>query len=137
MKTMSAAFSTALLGITFICFGATPSHAAPKVFEVTASAANLAGNELILDDPTLNNKPAANLVITQNYTLTGEYNKTYTTGNAETFLDHPVGVGYDPSLKHWYIYIEDNIPIPIGATFNPDFPDELHKSKWLDIMEAA
>ena len=115
---MRAAFNATLLGIAFICSGATPAGAAPKVFEVTASAANLVGNDLILDDPTLNNKPGANLVVTQNYTLTGEYNKTYTTGSAETFLDHPVGVGYDSSLKRWYIYIEDNIPIPVGATFN-------------------
>lgn len=118
MKMIYAASRAVIIVLAFGCLGRISAWADPAVFEVTVTSANVIGNDLILDNPALNGKPTSNLIVTQNYTQTSEYNKTYTNGGPETFLNHPVGAGYDTGLKRWYIYIEDNLPMPEGATFN-------------------
>jgi hypothetical protein len=118
MKTTLAASKVMFLGLALFSLFVHAAGAAPIAFQVTASSSNLLGDELILNNPALNNHPAAGVIVTQNYTPVSNYNATYTTGNPETFLDHPVGVGYDTSLKRWFIYIEDGLPFPTGASFN-------------------
>jgi hypothetical protein len=110
-------FAVAFLLVTGLTL-ASAAHAALLAYQVTATPSNIIGNDLLLDIPVINSHPAAQLIITQNYTPTAQYNGTYTTGTSEPYLDDPVGVRYDPSHRRWFIYDETGAPIPVGASFN-------------------
>ena len=99
-----------LVGIASIAISAMAAGQAraaadkPTVFEVTATAENTSTFALTLDNTTINARPKAVLIVTQNWV--GNYNP------------HSVGVFYSSALKKWQIINEDLTPIPIGAIFN-------------------
>ncbi|WP_367873878.1 hypothetical protein [Luteolibacter sp. Populi] len=111
MKTHSFLHSTwcknlalGLVSAAFVATSSAKAAGAPKVFRVTAAAANTSGSILTIDNPALNGKPTLRLIVTQYFT--GVYNP------------HAVGVNYNVTLKKWQIFNEDNADLPVNANFN-------------------
>lgn len=78
-------------------------------FVQRATAGNITANSTYLDNPSTNNNPNAVLSATQNWNPGG---------GAGTYNDHPIGVWYDPDVKKWAIFNQDQASMPEGAAFN-------------------
>jgi hypothetical protein len=82
---------------------------ADEGFVHRATPANTVGNATYLDDPLTNGEPDGVVSVTQNWNpggVGGVYN------------DHPVGVQYDEDVEQWFVYNEDDAPLPRRAAFN-------------------
>lgn len=74
-----------------------------------ATAGNITANSTYLDNPSTNNNPNAVLSATQNWNPGG---------GVGIYNDHPIGVWYDPNVKKWAIFNQDQASMPEGAAFN-------------------
>ena len=95
-----------LLGVALFCGSVAPARAGVHVLQFTVPA-GFANYLFHLDDPNLNGKPTAKLVVTQGY---------FSAAN-----DHPIGVYFDDSISPkgmWSVFNEDFANLPPGATFN-------------------
>jgi hypothetical protein len=83
-------------------------------FQFTATASNLNGDSMFIDNAQVNNHPNAVLFATQNWTGTSN--------------PHEIGVWYDAFAQKWAVFNEDGAMLPAGATFNlvlenPPYPN--------------
>jgi len=98
--------SAVLLGVALFCCAVAPARAGDHVLHVTAAAPS--NNLIYLDDPNLNGKPGAKLIVTQRLGVAN---------------DHPIGVWFDQGQGRgpegrWSIFNEDNVDMPANAEFN-------------------
>ncbi len=80
-------------------------------YVLTATSANTSGYIMYINEPDLNDNPAASFQVTQNGGMSGIIGG----GN---YNNHAIGVWYDSSVGEWTIYNEDRSPIPYGTSFN-------------------
>jgi len=76
----------------------------PETIALTATASNVQGDAVLINNPATNGNPNASLYATQNWT--GTYNP------------HEIGVYYNIGVGEWAIYNLDLSPMPIGASFD-------------------
>lgn len=73
----------------------------------TTTSANISGASTLLDNPVTNGNPNALVFVTARWNFGG------------SVLDnHPLGVWYDTYEAKWAIFNEDQVPMPVGSTFN-------------------
>jgi hypothetical protein len=76
-----------------------------KLLQV-ASSSNISSNWTELNHASLNNRPFARVMATQNWRTSGPYN------------NHNVGVWFNSGSGRWAIYNEDAAAMTVGAAFN-------------------
>jgi len=76
----------------------------PVSTTLTATASNVSGDSMLIDDPTTNGNPNAVVYATQVWTGTT---------NA-----HEIGVFYNVGAAKWAIFNLDFAPMPVGASFD-------------------
>ena len=79
------------------------------VFVQTATLANSGGDSTYIDNPHTNNNPDAIVLVTQNWNPSGA---------SGTYNDHPIGVWYFTSAQKWAIFNQDEVNMPVNASFN-------------------
>jgi hypothetical protein len=95
-------------------------------FVVVAGPSNLVGGEVRLDHAALDGRPFARCFATPCVNPGG----VGTVRNA-----HPVGLHYDASLGHWYVWNGDAIAVPSGAAFQVYVPAT--SDTWLHVATPA
>ena len=93
-----------LSGVALFYCAAAPVRAGDHVLQFTVATSAVS---LPLDDPNLNGKPGAKLIVTQNLVTATN--------------DHPIGVLFDAKTGPkgmWRIVNEDGVAMPVGAGFN-------------------
>ena len=78
-------------------------------FVVTASAANITDNWVVIDSSLTNNNPNAIVFATSNWNPGG---------SGGTYDNHNIGVWYYASVGKWAVYNQDRAAMPVGASFN-------------------
>ncbi len=78
--------------------------AGTNAFVYTISPSSISGHIAIINHPSLNNKPEARILVTQNWGSAGVYN------------NHPIGVYYHDG--YWRVFNQDREPIPPNSKFN-------------------
>jgi hypothetical protein len=89
------------VGASFSFVAQSPSN---SVYVATATAQNVAGDYMTLDNPLINGNPGASVFVTPLYGSTYLYN------------NHPIGVWYTGS--QWAIFNEDGAAMQVGEMFN-------------------
>jgi hypothetical protein len=83
------------------------------VFVHKATAGNSSANSTFIEHPLTDNDPDAIIFVTQNWNPGGV---------GGTYNSHPVGVWYSDLGGQWAIFNEDNVNMPVGASFNALVP---------------
>jgi hypothetical protein len=89
--------------------GASMPNMDAGVFVQKATAANSSANSTFIEHPLTDGDPGAIIFVTQNWNpggVGGAYNA------------HPVGVWYNDIGGQWAVFNEDNVSMPVGASFN-------------------
>jgi len=82
-------------------------------FVHTATAGNITSNWTLIDHASINNKPNAIVLVTQNWNPGGI---------GGTYNDHAIGVGYNGIENKWSIFNQDFASMPVDASFNVLIP---------------
>ena len=86
---------------------ATAQAVSPVSFVHVATASNITDNYTVLSYPSIDGKPVAVVMVTQNWNP-GEY-------GTSVYNNHEIGVWYDG--YQWGIFNQDLGPMPVGASF--------------------
>jgi hypothetical protein len=87
-----------------------PSIFATTYFQQAATAANVSGDSMIIDNPYTNGNPNAILLVNQDWNLDYHCGCVYN--------NHPIGTWYNLWIGKWEIFNEDGSAIPLNAKFD-------------------